>query len=349
MSQVWSCNEWDPLEEVIVGNPLGARFPYADPSTRLAEYPDRELTDIPQGAFPDQIIEETQEDLQGFVDALEARGVIVRRPDTWPHEQTISTVQWETQGYYNYCPRDVLLVIGDTIIETPNVIRGRSLETGSYRRLLMEYYDSGAKWFSAPKPLLEDRLFEFDPATPTPQNYEPAFDAANILRFGRDLLYLVSATGNELGGHWLQRILGDEFRVHFMKDVYFGSHIDSTLVALRPGLVLANPERLSMDTIPEFLKDWEIIFSPPMENQERHSPEYLQQAIGSEWIDMNLFSLGPDTVVVDSYQTGLIALLESKGLEVIPLTLRHSRMMGGGFHCVTLDTRRRGTMESYFS
>ena len=170
MSQVWSCNEWDPLEEVIVGNPLGARFPYADPSTRLAEYPDRDLHDIPQGAFPDQIIEETEEDLQSFVDALEARGVTVRRPDTWPHEQTISTVQWETQGYYNYCPRDVLLVIGDTIIETPNVIRGRSLETGSYRRLLMEYYDSGAKWFSAPKPLLEDRLFEFDPAAPTPQN-----------------------------------------------------------------------------------------------------------------------------------------------------------------------------------
>jgi N-dimethylarginine dimethylaminohydrolase len=134
-----------------------------------------------------------------------------------------------------------------------------------------------------------------------------------------------------------------------MKDVYFGSHIDSTLVALRPGLVLANPERLSMDTIPAFLKDWEIIFSPPMENQERHSAQYLQQAIGSEWIDMNLFSLGPNTVVVDGYQTALIALLESKGLEVIPLTLRHSRMMGGGFHCVTLDTRRRGTMESYFS
>jgi len=54
-------------------------------------------------------------------------------------------------------------------------------------------------------------------------------------------------------------------------------------------------------------------------------------------------------VVVDSHQTGLIALLESKGMEVIPLKLRHSRMMGGGFHCVTLDTRRRGTMESYFS
>ncbi len=29
-SAVWSCNEWDPLEEVIVGNPLNARFPTAD-------------------------------------------------------------------------------------------------------------------------------------------------------------------------------------------------------------------------------------------------------------------------------------------------------------------------------
>jgi N-dimethylarginine dimethylaminohydrolase len=178
---------------------------------------------------------------------------------------------------------------------------------------------------------------------------EPAFDAANVLRFGYDLLYLVSATGNELGGHWLQRVLGETFRVHFLKDVYFGSHIDSTLVALRPGLILANPGRLSPETIPPFLKDWEVIFSPPMENQSRHSQEYLQQAIGSEWIDMNLFSLGPDTVVVDSDQRALIALLEAKQMEVIPLKLRHSRMLGGGFHCVTLDTRRRGTMESYFS
>ena len=349
MSLVWSCNEWDPLEEVIIGNAQGARFPHADPSTRLAEYPDRALEDIPQGRFPQRIIDEAEEDLETFAAVLRTAGVTVRRPEVWDHDKTFGTIQWSTPGDYNYCPRDILLVLGDLLLETPNVIRGRWQETFSYRTLLMEYMHSGARWFSAPKPLLEDRLFEFDPAAPTPQNFEPAFDAANILRFGRDLLYLVSATGNELGGHWLQRILGEDFRVHFMKDVYFGSHIDSTLVALRPGLVLANPERLSMDTIPEFLKDWEIIFSPPMENQERHSPEYLQQAIGSEWIDMNLFSVGPDTVVVDSYQTGLIALLESKGLEVIPLTLHHSRMMGGGFHCVTLDTRRRGKMESYFS
>jgi len=83
MSLVWSCNEWDPLEEVIVGNALHARFPTSDPSTRLAEFPDRPLEDIPQGPFPQRIIEETEEDLEAFI----------CRPDT--------------TGHYGQTPRDM--------------------------------------------------------------------------------------------------------------------------------------------------------------------------------------------------------------------------------------------------
>ena len=83
-------------------------------------------------------------------------------------------------GYYNYCPRDILLVVGDQIIETPNVIRSRSQETFSYRKLLIEYLKSGARWYSAPKPMLLDSLFEGVDLRPTPRNDEPAFDAANV-------------------------------------------------------------------------------------------------------------------------------------------------------------------------
>ena len=98
-------------------------------------------------------------------------------------------------------------MIGDQIIETPNVIRSRAQETFSYRTLLIDYMKSGARWYSAPKPMLLDSLFEgVDLEKPTPRNDEPAFDAANVLRFGQDLIYLVSATGNEMGGHWLQGI-----------------------------------------------------------------------------------------------------------------------------------------------
>jgi N-dimethylarginine dimethylaminohydrolase len=349
MSKVWSCNEWDQLEEVIVGNPLNARFPTPDRSTQVAEFPDRSLAEIPRGAFPQQVIEETEEDLNEFARILEGLGVVVRRPQTWPHDARFSTIHWESHGYYNYCPRDILLVIGDQIIETPNVIRSRAQETFSYRTLLIDYMKSGAKWYSAPKPMLLDSLFEgVDLDKPTPRNDEPAFDAANVLRFGRDLIYLVSATGNELGGHWLQSILGEQYRVHFLKDVYFGSHIDSTLVALRPGLVLVNPARLNDDTLPKILKQWKVIYSPLLENTERYKADYLSKCIGSDWIDMNAFSVNPNLVAVDRNQPSLMRLLEKEGLDVIPLQLRHSKLLGGGAHCVTLDVRRTGQLQRYF-
>jgi N-dimethylarginine dimethylaminohydrolase len=348
MPRVWSCNEWDPLEEVIVGNSLNARFPTADPSTQLAEFSDRSLAQIPHGPFPERIIEETEEDLAEFVRILTNLGVTVRRPDTWAHEKKFSTIHWDAQGFYNYCPRDVLLVIADQIIETPNVIRSRAQETFSYRPLLMNYMNSGARWYSAPKPMLLDSLFEIDLSKPAPRNDEPAFDAANVLRLGRDLIYLVSATGNELGGRWLQSILGGEFRVHVWKGVYYGSHIDSTLVALRPGLVLCNPARVNDDTLPAILKQWKVIYSPPMENMDRYDAEYLFNSIGSDWIDMNAFSINPNLVMVDCNQTALMRLLEKHGVDVIPIRLRHAKMLGGGPHCITLDVRRRGTLQRYF-
>lgn len=348
MSRVWSCNEWDPLREVIVGNPLGARFPTADVSTQVAEYPHKSLDEIPQGPFPEWIIEETQEDLNAFVAFLEGEGVTVKRPETWPHEAKFSTNDWESQGFYNYCPRDLMLVIGDQIIETPNVIRSRSQESFSYRQMMVDYLKSGARWFSAPRPRLLDSLFDFEQNPPSLRNDEPVFDAANILRLGQDLIYLVSATGNRMGGQWLQTILGDTFRVHFFEDVYYGSHIDSTFAALRPGLMLCNPARVNDDTMPEIFKQWETIYSPPMEGTGKYDAEYLSKSIGSEWIGMNLFSVSPDLVAVDQDEKGLIKLLEKHGLNVAPIRLRHSKMLGGGFHCVTLDIHREGTLQRHF-
>ena len=86
-----------------------------------------------------------------------------------------------------------------------------------------------------------------------------------------------------------------------------------------------------------------------MENTQRFDDDYLSSSIGSKWIDMNIFSISPEVVVVDRDQHELIRLLERHRLTVVPLKLRHSRLLGGGFHCVTLDVRRSGRLESYFS
>lgn len=338
-------NEWDPLEEIIIGTAVNAKFPPDDPTlnySRKSIY----ATNVPPN-IPDYIIEETEEDLILFGDALKKLGVMVNKPDSIDTNLEIKTPHWKSQMYFNYCPRDILLAIGDTIIETPGVMRSRYFETFAYRNLLMEYFKSGSKWFAAPKPFLKENSFNFTSTNedaPSLNNYEPIFDAANILRAGEDLFYLCSNSGNKLGYDWLKSIIGEKYNIHLCENLYDGIHIDTTIVLLRPGLILANPERVSKDNLPPLLKQWDIIYAPPMvEYQYSELPPF-----SSIWLGMNVLMVNPGLAVVDAHQTELIRLLARKDIESLPLILRHGRTLGGGFHCTTLDVRRKGVKESYW-
>ncbi|WP_224372336.1 inosamine-phosphate amidinotransferase 1 [Hyalangium versicolor] len=342
--RVWSCNEWDPLEEVIVGTPWGARRPTPDVSTQFLLYPDRPLDSLPDEPFPQRVIDETEEDLSRFCGVLASHGVTVHRPGPHDTDLRYSTPDWAAHGFHTYCPRDVLTVVGNRIIESPCAMRSRAYESMAYRSILVDYLRTGARWFSAPKPALRDSAFKsLSAGKRIPHDEEPIFDAANVLRLGYDLLYLVSSSGNLLGAHWLQTVLGDEYTVHCVEDTYYGCHIDSTFVALRPGLVLCNPARVPREKVPNVFRGWEVVYSPPMANSRQGS----DWSIASDWIGMNVFSISPSVAVVDQDQGPLISLLEKHGLDVIPLPLRHARVLGGGFHCVTLDVRRRGVLERY--
>ena len=57
-------------------------------------------------------------------------------------------------------PRDILLVIGDEIIECPMAWRSRFFEYRAYRSLMKEYFASGAKWTTVPKPQMSDELYD---------------------------------------------------------------------------------------------------------------------------------------------------------------------------------------------
>lgn len=57
-------------------------------------------------------------------------------------------------------PRDILVVIGDEIIEAPMAWRSRYFEFRAYRTLLKDYFKSGAKWTAAPKPQMSDELYD---------------------------------------------------------------------------------------------------------------------------------------------------------------------------------------------
>jgi len=337
-------NEWDPLEEVLVGTAVGARVPMGDKGLFAIRYSDYENIDtIPSGPHDPRILAETEEDLAAIVEAFERQGVIVRRPRPTDHSVVFGTPDWKSDGMYDYCPRDILLPVGNTVIETPMSLRSRFLEPLAYKDLLVEYMRSGVRWIAAPKPRLADTMYNTTDASRSALlEHEPVFDAANCLRVGRDILYLVSDTGNLLGAQWLQSVLGSEYRVHPLENLYASTHIDTTITLLRAGLVLVNPSRVRKDNLPAIFKNWQVVEAP-----EPIDIGFTGVAYGSAWISMNFMMVDPGLAMVDKNQVPLIKLLEKYKIDCIPLQLRHGRTLGGGFHCVTLDVRRRGVLEDY--
>ncbi|MFF5056664.1 scyllo-inosamine-4-phosphate amidinotransferase [Micromonospora sp. NPDC000663] len=339
-------NEWDPLEEMIVGHAVNARVPSPDRGLFAVDYADlyEKASDIPSGPYDQQVIEETTEDLDAFVKVLESQGVVVRRPDVSDHAARYGTPDWSADGEYNYCPRDVLLPIGNTIIETPMTLRTRYFEPFAYRSILLDYFDSGANWISAPKPRLLDETYNLRPSDgQILNNHEPIFDAANVLRVGRHVLYLVSSSGNMLGLRWLQRVLGDRYEVQPLIGLYDGTHVDTTIALIRPGLVVLNSDRVRPDQVPDLFKSWDVIWCPSVPDPEPAS----RKLRASTWIGMNLIMINPGLAVVEATYRPLITALERHGVQVIPLPLRHARVLSGGLHCVSLDVRRRGSLEDH--
>jgi N-dimethylarginine dimethylaminohydrolase len=224
-------------------------------------------------------------------------------------------------------------------------LRARQFETNSFKPILREYLESGAKWFAAPRPLLldEDYFTDADRDLAISES-DPVFDAANILRIGKDILYLVSDSGNRLGARWLQVVLGDEYRVHAVEGLYKGTHVDTTITLVRPGLVVVNALRVNPSNLPKIFSKWDVIYL-----DEVIDIGFTGIPYASEWIGMNFMMLNPEFAVVDGKQTKLIKELDSYGVGVIPMSLSHARTMGGGMHCVTLDVRRRGKLEDYGS
>ena len=80
--KVSSCNEWDPLKTVIVGDATGARFPEQDDIFELlrqqnaAEYGHG----WHRGNFPDSVVDEAIADLENICGLLRNLGVTVLRP-----------------------------------------------------------------------------------------------------------------------------------------------------------------------------------------------------------------------------------------------------------------------------
>ena len=299
-----SYDEWSPLKKIVVGDATHANWPVLDPVfSRESEKTTWTETPVPSGPVPQHIIDETNEDLNKLAMVLSSLGVEVLRPDPMNFQVH--------DGMYNYCPRDRLLVYGDAIVDPAMMYPCRDMELQCYYDIV----DSATHYHFMPR------------------NEGMILDAANICRLGDKMLFLESASGNRKAYEWLCGVFPNV--TIELCNFYTGVHIDSTIVPLREGLVLLNGNRVNESNCPRVFADWEKIFVDEVVPQE-----FYQYPYASKWIALNMLVIDPTTVICDKKQASLARTLEKKGFTVIPMELRHSRTLGGGFHCVTLDIWR---------
>ena len=376
-----SHNEWDRLRAVVVGS-IDAFSPPLEAQQGGRDVLASALA-VAKKAYPEWYLAEMAEDLEDLCALLRGAGVTVFRPSWTESSDYFHTPNWAASGHDLYNVRDLHAVVGNTLIASASASRPRLYETYGLQQIFYDHFFSeGFRWVSAPTPRLRgtyvhelDRSPDALEATEDAlhqrlsrglsevfhrlDDHEIIFDAANVIRLGSDVLYLVSSTGNRKAAAWLQHTLGSDYRVHITHR-YRSSHLDSTVIPLRQGTVLLNGARVNDDTCPEVLKDWEKIYFTEVEpvpdaelkfHQEVRLPAYhalcsmgvssALNHISSAWAGLNVFSLDPETVLVHDRQTGLRKALESKGFTVVPVRMRHPYTMLGGLHCATLDVVRQ--------
>jgi len=360
VSKVCSHNEWDPLEEVIVGRAENACVPELTSEVKA----NCNVSTVPffkkngGSYFPKQHLKKAIDEVEEFCNILKQEGIIVKRPDKVDWKIPYKTPDFSNKaGLYGAMPRDILIVIGDEIIEAPMAWRSRYFEFRAYRTLLKDYFKSGAKWTAAPKPQMSDDLYDQSYAIKSDEEryklaaegkfvtteFEPIFDAADFVRAGKDIFVQRSQVTNSFGIEWMRRHLGPKYKIHELrfKDPN-PLHIDASFVIIGPGLVIVNPDKKCYQTEMFEKAGWKLVEAPrPMISSDH--PLWFS----SKWLSMNILMLDEKRVMCSKIETSTIKMFEKLGIKAIPCDIRHAWSLGGSFHCWTTDVRRRGELKSY--
>ena len=142
----------------------------------------------------------------------------------------------------------------------------------------------------------------------------------------------------------MRRHLGNKYHIH---KISFQDpnpmHIDATFLAIGPGIVLSNPDRLCNEIEKFHRAGWKVVYPP-----EPVIPHTHPLWMSSRWLSMNVLMLDEKRAIVAAKEFPLHKTLESLGIQCIKVEMSFANSFGGGFHCWTADVRRRGTLQSYF-
>jgi glycine amidinotransferase len=339
-----SYTSWQPLEEVIVGRTYGPEYFdfIEDPQVR------NQLQ---------QILTETQEDLDNLADTIEKFGSRVRRPNLPDLDHFVANqINGVGAPLPPLTPRDWQITLGDRLL--------RVLCINELDDLCDEYQSQqpGAVIDPHQGQWREDCILN-------------GASASCIVRVGRDIFFDNSDFLRPEQSQWIvENVLDDRYRTH---EAVTDGHGDAVFAILKPGVILSSKHDVNLNFERDF-PGWEIcrVWDPSiwaaMEvgkfkyesnpgawyvQGQTPTPEftkfvntYLTQWTGfvAETVfDVNCLVLDESHVIFSAYNREVFDFCRRHHIEPIICELRHSYFWDGGISCCTQDIRRRGGLESY--
>jgi hypothetical protein len=340
MNRPNSYTSWQPLEEVIVGRAYSPDyFDFID---------DAQVRNQLQ-----QILAETEEDLNNLQRTIEEYGARVLRPNLPDRDQF---VWWQIEGggapLPPLTPRDWQITLGDKLL-----------------RVL-------------PMTELDDICHRYGDSVISPHNgvWDPdcilnGASASCIVRVGRDVFFDNSDFLRPDQTRWIvDNVLGPDYRIH---EAVTDGHGDAVFAILKPGVLLSSKHDVNLDLAKDFpgwdvCKIWDSSIWAAMEvgkfkyeespgawyvQGQTPTPEftafvdtYLNKWTGfvAETVfDVNCLVLDESHVIFSAYNKEVFEYCKKHRIEPIIAELRHSYFWDGGISCCTQDVIRRGGLETY--
>ena len=334
-----SYTSWQPLEAVIVGRAY---------STDYFDF----LENVQVKQQLQQILHETQEDLDNLQRTIEQFGATVYRPEL-PNKDNF--IQWQMHGKVPIpplTPRDWQIALGQKLL-----------------RII-------------PVPELDKICAEFSTQIINPHQgrWDPdcilnGASASCIVRVGRDIFFDNSDFLRPEQSRWIiENVLGPEYRIH---EAVTDGHGDAVFAILKPGVILSSKHDENLNFERDF-PGWEVLrvmdssIDAAMEagkfryengpqswyvTGQTPTPEFTQyvNTYLTEWtgfvaetvFDVNCLVLDEENVIFSAYNRDVFDFCKRHRINPIISELRHSYFWDGGISCCTQDLRRRGGLETY--
>ena len=339
-----SFTSWQPLEEVIVGRA------YRPDYFEFLE--DSQVCNQLQ-----QILAETEEDLDNLSKTIEQFGARVRRPDLVDKEQfIIGQIHSSGAPLPPLTPRDWQITLGNKLL--------RVLPMDELTNLCAEYETAhpgsvvdphGGKW--------------------NPDCILNGASASCIVRVGQDIFFDNSDYLRPDQTRWIvDNVLGPEYRIH---EAVTDGHGDAVFAILKPGVILSSKHDQNLNFERDFpgwevCKVWDssiwaaievgkfkaestpgawyVTGQNPSEQFINFVDTYLSKWTGfvqETVFDVNCLVLDESHVIFSAYNKDVFDFCRKHRIEPIISELRHSYFWDGGISCCTQDIRRRGGLETY--